>query len=99
MRNVIHEYGNQLIVTKVDAIDLKCWLVENKYLNTAKKLLVQLNACYKWALKQRLILNNHCLDAGMNPVVVAQITGCDIQIIYEKYAGSLLNRPVIPEII
>jgi integrase len=39
-----------------------------------------------------------CLEAGMNPVVVASITGHDVQTLYRNYAGCVVSRPSVPEL-
>jgi hypothetical protein len=41
---------------------------------------------------------SHALDQGMNPVEVAQLTGHDVQTLYESYAGNVNSRPRLPEI-
>lgn len=40
---------------------------------------------------------SHCLEAGMNPVKVAAITGHDVKVLLSHYAG-LIDKPVIPEL-
>lgn len=39
-----------------------------------------------------------CLEAGMNPVIVASITGHDVQTLYRNYAGCVVSRPSVPEL-
>jgi integrase len=34
----------------------------------------------------------------MNPVVVAEITGHDVQTLYENYAGVVCSKPTLPEL-
>jgi integrase len=44
-------------------------------------------------------LISHALNQGMNPVEVAQLTGHDVQTLYENYAENVNSRPRLPEII
>ena len=54
---------------------------------------------YRKPYNTRHTLISHALDRGMNPVEVAQLTGHDVQTLYENYAGNVNSRPMLPEII
>ncbi|MEM9151192.1 MAG: site-specific integrase, partial [Cyanobacteria bacterium P01_F01_bin.3] len=52
---------------------------------------------YRKPYNTRHTFISHALDMGMNPVEVAQLTGHDVQTLYENYAGSVNSRPRLPE--
>jgi integrase len=41
---------------------------------------------------------SHCLEQGMNPVNVAQMTGHNVKTLYERYAGIIVSTPRAPEL-
>ncbi len=61
------------------------------------KVLEQSGVSYRRPYVCRHSFISHCLDKGMNPVVVAQITGHDVQTLYKNYAGVVNSRPSLPE--
>ncbi len=61
------------------------------------KILEKANVEYRRPYTCRHTFISHCLESGMNPVVVAQITGHDVQTLYENYAGVVSSRPEIPQ--
>lgn len=63
-----------------------------------KKVLTKLDIDYRKPYNTRHTLISHALAQGMNPVEVAQLTGHDVQTLYENYAGSVNSRPRLPEI-
>lgn len=63
-----------------------------------KKILVRLEIDYRKPYITRHTLVSHALDLGMNPVMVAQLTGHDVQTLYEKYAGIVSSRPQLPQL-
>ncbi len=54
---------------------------------------------YRKPYNTRHTFISHALDKGMNPVEVAQLTGHDVQTLYENYAGVVNSRPRLPELL
>jgi integrase len=63
-----------------------------------KTVLVRLEINYRKPYNTRHTLISHALDLGMNPVMVAQLTGHDVQTLYEQYAGVVSSRPKLPDL-
>ena len=63
-----------------------------------KSILAKVGVEYRKPYNTRHTLISHALDRGMNPVAVAQLTGHDVQTLYENYAGNVNSRPMLPEI-
>ncbi|MGF1492106.1 MAG: tyrosine-type recombinase/integrase [Microcoleaceae cyanobacterium] len=42
---------------------------------------------------------SHALERGMNPVLVAELTGHDVRTLYEEYAGCIESRPRLPDLL
>jgi integrase len=53
---------------------------------------------YRRPYNTRHTLISHALDLGMNPVMVAQLTGHDVETLYQNYAGNVNSRPMLPEL-
>lgn len=64
-----------------------------------KTILSRLGIDYRKPYLTRHTLISHALDIGMNPVNVAQLTGHDVQTLYEHYAGVVSSRPRLPELL
>ena len=64
-----------------------------------KSVLSKAGVEYRKPYNTRHTLISHALNQGMNPVEVAQLTGHDVQTLYENYAGNVNSRPRLPEII
>lgn len=64
-----------------------------------KSVLAKVGVEYRKPYNTRHTLISHALDRGMNPVAVAQLTGHDVQTLYENYAGNVNSRPILPEIL
>ena len=64
-----------------------------------KSILSKVGVEYRKPYNTRHTLIGHALNRGMNPVEVAQLTGHDVQTLYENYAGNVNSRPRLPEII
>ena len=64
-----------------------------------KSVLAKVGVDYRKPYNTRHTLISHALNQGMNPVEVAQLTGHDVQTLYENYAGNVNSRPRLPEII
>ncbi len=62
-----------------------------------KSILQSLKIDYRKPYTTRATLISHALELGMNPVMVAQLTGHDVQTLYQNYAGSVNSRPRLPE--
>lgn len=63
-----------------------------------KPILIRLEIDYRKPYSTRHTLISHALDLGMNPVMVAQLTGHDVQILFQNYAGNVNSKPRLPEI-
>lgn len=63
-----------------------------------KPILTRLEIDYRKPYTTRHTLVSHALDLGENPVMVAQLTGHDVRVLYEKYAGNVNSRPRLPEL-
>ena len=61
-------------------------------------ILNELGINYRKPYNTRHTFISHALNMGMNPVEVAQLTGHDVQTLYENYAGSVNSRPRLPEL-
>jgi integrase len=53
---------------------------------------------YRKPYTTRHTLISHALDMNMNPVAVAQLTGHNVETLYENYAGVVNSRPRLPEL-
>ena len=76
---------------------------------TFKQSIVWLSACWQWGINQEIVE----LDPWKSlikrikvppkqmpkPFTVAQLTGHDVQTLYENYAGNVNSRPMLPEIL
>ena len=63
-----------------------------------KSILAKVGVKYRKPYNTSHTLISHPLNQGMNPVEVAQLTGHDVQTLYENYAGNVNSRPRLPEI-
>ena len=63
-----------------------------------KKILTPLGIDYRKPYTTRHTLISHALDMDMNPVAVAQLTGHNVETLYENYAGVVNSRPKLPEL-
>lgn len=63
-----------------------------------KTVLTRLEIDYRKPYTTRHSLVSHALDLGLNPVMVAQLTGHDVKTLYENYAGNVNSRPRLPEL-
>ncbi len=63
-----------------------------------KTILTRLEIDYRKPYTTRHTLISHALDQGMSPVTVAQLTGHDVQTLYQNYAGNVNSRPQLPEL-
>lgn len=59
--------------------------------------LTRLEINYRKPYTTRPSLISHALDLGMNPVMVAQLTGHNVETLYQNYAGNVSSRPMLPE--
>lgn len=72
---------------------------DNNFRNRAwKTILIRLEIDYRKPYSTRHTLISHALDLGMNPVMVAQLTGHDVQVLYQNYAGNVNSKPRLPEL-
>ena len=62
-----------------------------------KTTLNEVEVEYRKPYNTRHTLISHALDQGMSPVTVAQLTGHNVQTLYENYAGNVNSRPLLPE--
>jgi integrase len=63
-----------------------------------KPALAELGINYRKPYNTRHTLIWHGLEAGMNPVAIAALTGHDVRTLYENYAG-LVNPPRLPDLL
>lgn len=85
--------GLVFISSKGGAID------DHNFRNRAwRTVLTRLEIDYRKPYTTRHTLISHALDLGMNPVNVAQLTGHDVQVLYQNYAGNVNSRPMLPEL-
>lgn len=61
-------------------------------------VLARSGVTYRKPSNTRHTFCSHALEGGMNPVVVASITGHDPKVLFDSYAG-LISRPQAPEIL
>jgi integrase len=83
------------IFTRVEgwAIDAKNFC--NRYWKPA---LISLGIDYRKPYNTRHTLISHGLEAGMNPVAIAALTGHDVRTLYENHAG-LVNPARLPDLL
>ena len=62
-----------------------------------KPALAELGIDYRKPYNTRHTLISHGLEAGMNPVAIASLTGHNVRTLYENYAG-LVNPPQLPDL-
>ena len=62
-----------------------------------KKILISLGIDYRKPYITRHTLISHALETEMNPVDVAQLTGHNVETLYQNYAGVVNSRPRLPE--
>ena len=86
---------DRLIFTSTNgsAIDSKNFC--NRYWKPA---LAELGIDYRKPYNTRHTLISHGLEAGMNPVAIASLTGHNVRTLYENYAG-LVNPPQLPDLL
>jgi integrase len=63
-----------------------------------KPTLLELNIEYRRPYTTRHTLISHGLEAGMNPVAIASLTGHDVRTLYQSYAG-LVNPAQLPDLL
>jgi len=61
-------------------------------------LLTKLGIDYRKPYTSRSTFISHCLAKGMNPMVVAQITGHDPEVLFDHYAGFIDSAPIAPSL-
>ena len=76
-----------------NAIDSKNFC--NRYWKPA---LADLGIDYRRSYTTRHTLISHGLEAGINPVAIAALTGHNVRTLYENYAG-LVNPPQLPDLL
>ena len=52
---------------------------------------------YRKPYNTRHTMVSHALESGMSPSTVAQLTGHDVQTLYQSYAGSVQSHPQLPD--
>jgi integrase len=62
------------------------------------KVLEKAKIPYRKPYLTRSTFVSHCLQAGMSPAVVAELTGHDVKTLYRDYAGCIIARPQIPDL-
>jgi integrase len=69
--------------------------LSNRYWKSA---IAELGIYDRRPYKTRHTLISHELEAGMNPVAIAALTGHDVRTLYQKYAG-LVNSPQLLDLL
>jgi integrase len=74
-------------------------LDDHNFRNRAWKTILDLaKVTYRKPYNTRHTFISHCLAAGMNPMLVAQLTGHNPQVLFEHYAASIESSPSIPSL-
>lgn len=60
-------------------------------------ILKEVGVAYRCPYNTRHTFISHCLEKGMNPTAIAAITGHDVAVLFERYAG-LVKQPQVPEL-
>jgi integrase len=61
-------------------------------------ILTKANVDYRKPYTTRATCISHALLAGENPMRIAQITGHDVAVLYENYAGYIESSPKLPDV-
>jgi integrase len=61
-------------------------------------ILDRLGIDYRKPYLTRSSLISHALDMGHSPLEVAQLTGHNVETLYQNYAGNVKSKPKLPEI-
>ncbi len=64
-----------------------------------KAVLSKVEVEYRKPYTTRRTLISHALDMGLNPAMIAEMTGHEIQTLFRDYAGNVQGRPKLPELI
>ena len=86
---------DDLIFTSTNGLAIDAKNFCNRYW---KPVLAELGIDYRRPYTTRHTLISHGLEAGMNPVAIAALTGHDVRTLYENYAG-LVNPPQLPDLL
>ncbi|MGB8690843.1 MAG: tyrosine-type recombinase/integrase [Microcoleus sp.] len=84
---------DDLIFTSTNGLAIDSKNFCNRYWKPA---LAELKIDYRKPYNTRHTLISHGLEAGMNPVAIASLTGHNVRTLYENYAG-LVNPPQLPD--
>jgi integrase len=72
---------------------------ENNFRGRAwKEVLEKVGVPYRKPYNCRATFTSHCLMSGMNPLLVAQLTGHDVAVLFEHYAAYIGSSPKIPDL-
>lgn len=63
-----------------------------------RKILDKCGIEYRKPYISRATLVSHALDQGMPPVLVAELTGHSVQVIYKHYSGNIRHGAKLPEL-
>ena len=63
-----------------------------------KPILDKAGVSYRRPYNCRHTFVSHCLERGMNPVMIAEITGHDPKVLFKNYAGGI-HRPKTPDLL
>ncbi|MEE3719605.1 tyrosine-type recombinase/integrase [Tumidithrix elongata RA019] len=63
-----------------------------------KEILDKVDVPYRKPYNCRATFTSHCLMSGMNPLLVAQLTGHDVAVLFEHYAAYIGSSPEIPDL-
>lgn len=72
---------------------------ENNFRGRAwKEVLEKVDVPYRKPYNCRATFTSHCLMSGMNPLLVAQLTGHDVAVLFKHYAAYIGSSPEIPNL-
>jgi integrase len=61
------------------------------------KVLARADVPYRKPYNTRHTMISHALESGLSPTAVAQLSGHDVETLYQNYAGSVQSHPQLPD--
>lgn len=87
--------GDNLVFTSPNGRTLDDHNIRNR---AWEPILNRLSIPYRKPYTTRSTFITHCLLNGMKPLVIAEYTGHDIEVLYDHYAGYIQNDEDIPDL-
>jgi hypothetical protein len=92
-------------IGEIQAKTFVAWLVPQAGLQTQRRCLGMLRACWDWAITNNYLSQNpwhtfisHALALGTSASAIAQQTGHSLKILFEHYAGYVDAVPKLPDL-